>query len=182
MVVSEPNPDDQARLSQLVKNVESHQASIAQEEKAAAGVKRRVKFDYYAVLDFECTCDSDNTGLDHEIIEFPVVFLNTHTLEIDFVFRRFVKPTERPVLTEFCMNLTGITQEQVDAADSLDVVLQEFHDFIGEHNLVLTEAERSNDNPLFTIATDGPWDITRFLKPECSRKVLRFEKYWRRWC
>ena len=50
----------------------------------------------------------------HEIIEFPVVFLNLATLEVDFIFHSFVRPVETFTLTDFCTNLTGITQEQVD--------------------------------------------------------------------
>ncbi|CAL1147066.1 unnamed protein product [Cladocopium goreaui] len=75
-----------------------------------------VKFDYYAVLDFECTCDKGTTErkFRHEIIEFPVVFLNSETLEVDLEFHRYVRPTEKPQLTEFCIELTGIQQSWVD--------------------------------------------------------------------
>jgi hypothetical protein len=34
------------------------------------------------VLDFEATCREDNTGLLHEIIEFPVVLVDGNTLEV----------------------------------------------------------------------------------------------------
>ncbi len=45
-------------------------------EKSAASAQptpatnSKIKYDYYAVVDFECTCQSDNTGWEHEIIEF----------------------------------------------------------------------------------------------------------------
>lgn len=40
-------------------------------------------YDYICIIDFEATCEEGNPAeFIHEIIEFPVVLLNTHTLEI----------------------------------------------------------------------------------------------------
>lgn len=40
-------------------------------------------YDYICIIDFEATCEEGNPPeFIHEIIEFPVVLLNTHTLEI----------------------------------------------------------------------------------------------------
>lgn len=40
-------------------------------------------YDYICVVDFEATCEVDNpSDYHHEIIEFPMVLINTHTLEI----------------------------------------------------------------------------------------------------
>lgn len=40
-------------------------------------------YDYICVVDFEATCEEDNPAdFHHEIIEFPMVLINTHTLEI----------------------------------------------------------------------------------------------------
>jgi 3'-5' exoribonuclease 1 len=40
-------------------------------------------YDYICIIDFEATCEEGNPPeFLHEIIEFPVVLLNTHTLEI----------------------------------------------------------------------------------------------------
>ncbi|XP_031799975.1 3'-5' exoribonuclease 1 isoform X2 [Sarcophilus harrisii] len=45
-------------------------------------------YDYICVIDFEATCEEGNPPeFTHEIIEFPIVLLNTHTLEIDMVDR-----------------------------------------------------------------------------------------------
>ena len=41
-------------------------------------------FDYYAVVDFECTCERGDSWWLHEIIEFPVVLVNTHTRLVEF--------------------------------------------------------------------------------------------------
>ncbi|XP_017592256.1 PREDICTED: 3'-5' exoribonuclease 1 isoform X2 [Corvus brachyrhynchos] len=43
-------------------------------------------YDYICVVDFEATCEEGNPPeFVHEIIEFPVVLVNTRTLEIDIV-------------------------------------------------------------------------------------------------
>nr|XP_040124091.1 3'-5' exoribonuclease 1 isoform X2 [Ictidomys tridecemlineatus] len=45
-------------------------------------------YDYICIIDFEATCEEGNPPeFIHEIIEFPVVLLNTHTLQIDQVDR-----------------------------------------------------------------------------------------------
>lgn len=43
-------------------------------------------------------------------VEFPAVLLNTSTGEIESEFHTYVQPQEHPVLSEFCTELTGITQ------------------------------------------------------------------------
>lgn len=47
-------------------------------------------YDYICIIDFEATCEEGNPPeFIHEIIEFPVVLLNTHTLEIVSVLFHF---------------------------------------------------------------------------------------------
>lgn len=144
------------------------------------------RYDFFAVLDFECTCERDCTckvRFPHEIIEFPVVFLNARSLEIDLEFHRFVRPVERPVLSDFCTELTGITQALVDAADPLDVVISEFEEFLEEHSLVSRRADlgpAGSGKKRFLICTDGPWDICGFFKPEAARKKLGLRGFWDR--
>lgn len=43
-------------------------------------------------------------------VEFPAVLLNTSTGEVESEFRTYVQPQEHPTLSEFCTELTGITQ------------------------------------------------------------------------
>lgn len=50
-------------------------------------------YDYICIIDFEATCEEGNPPeFIHEIIEFPVVLLNTHTLEIvsEFLYFNFI--------------------------------------------------------------------------------------------
>ena len=130
---------------------------------------------YYAVIDFECTCwenykPDDDWGLQHEIIEFPVVFVNSQTLEIDFEFHAYVRPIENPVLSPFCYSLTGIEQAWVDEAEELETVLAKFERFLQEH--AITD---------FTPCTDGPWDFQKFLYSETKRKGLAYPPWALKW-
>lgn len=43
-------------------------------------------------------------------VEFPAVLLNTKTGEVESEFHTYVQPQEHPVLSDFCTELTGITQ------------------------------------------------------------------------
>ena len=45
-------------------------------------------------------------------VEFPAVLLNTSTGEVESEFHSYVQPQERPTLSDFCTELTGITQVQ----------------------------------------------------------------------
>lgn len=44
------------------------------------------------------------------LVEFPAVLLNTSTGEVESEFHTYVQPQEHPTLSEFCTELTGITQ------------------------------------------------------------------------
>jgi 3'-5' exoribonuclease 1 len=115
----------------------------------------------------------------HEIIEFPLVLVDTVNLEPVDEFHAYIRPTEQPVLTHFCKTFTGISQETVDAAVTLEVALEQFAAWLAERQL----GAPGEPGALFTIAlaTDGPWDIVNFLAPECERKGLPFPicaKHW----
>ena len=92
-------------------------------------------FDYICVFDFECTCEDNDTYPKtlnmQEIIEFPIVIIDVKQRAIKSVFQTYVKPTVDPKLTDFCTQLTGITQEQVDAGVSIQDALKQAHRFLG---------------------------------------------------
>ena len=68
-------------------------------------------FDYLVVIDFEATCiGRDNEEFCQEIIQFPAVLVDVKTLSIKDEFCVYVKPVVNPKLSEYCTNLTGITQ------------------------------------------------------------------------
>jgi 3'-5' exoribonuclease 1 len=73
---------------------------------------------HYVVIDLEATCCNDNSfPREHmEIIEIGAVLVDGERLTPVAEHQSFVRPFRRARLTPFCMELTTITQEQVDAA------------------------------------------------------------------
>ncbi|NEO85934.1 MAG: exonuclease domain-containing protein [Spirulina sp. SIO3F2] len=78
------------------------------------------EFDYYLVLDLEATCCDRKTIRRHEmeIIEIGAVMVEAQRLQPIDEFQTFVRPVRHPELTEFCTELTSITQAQVSQAPS----------------------------------------------------------------
>ena len=96
------------------------------------------------VLDFEASCDVSDIRMENrrserqEIIEFPAMILDTTpqgNMEILTTFHRYVRPTISPMLTEFCISLTGIQQSTVDAADTFPTVFADFLSWMRTHGL-----------------------------------------------
>jgi len=65
--------------------------------------------DFLFVIDFECTCENtNNEDYFYEIIEFPIIVIDAKRNIIVDIFHSFVKPVINPILSAFCMSLTGI--------------------------------------------------------------------------
>jgi len=123
-------------------------------------------------VDFEATCDDnvDFQSFPHEIIEFPVVVLNSHTRQVEHTFHSYVRPTERPVLSDFCKRLTGIRQDQVDAAPVLIDVLKKM--FLWLKEIGIFEKK-------FIFVSHGPCDFGKFLSQQCERVGFHLPRYLR---
>jgi inhibitor of KinA sporulation pathway (predicted exonuclease) len=81
---------------------------------------------------------------DREIIQIGAVKIKTtgDMLEVDS-FQRFVRPLKNPILSEYIVNLTGITQEKIEKEGILfPLALSSFVKFIGEHPInILSNGE-----------------------------------------
>jgi inhibitor of KinA sporulation pathway (predicted exonuclease) len=78
------------------------------------------KYDYFLVIDLEATC-CDLKSIPHhemEIIEIGAVMVHGKSLDIVAEYQTFIKPVCHPILTNFCTELTSITQEVVNNAPS----------------------------------------------------------------
>ncbi|XP_071826992.1 3'-5' exoribonuclease 1-like [Apostichopus japonicus] len=131
-------------------------------------------FDYLCVIDFEATCERQNPAdYLHEIIEFPIVLVNTKTRLVEDTLMLFCKPLLNPKLSEFCTSLTNITQVQVDYADTFPVVLETVNRWMKHKEL--------GSKYKFAIVTDGPWDMNLFLRVQCKLSKLKFPSYAKNW-
>ncbi|NXH21240.1 ERI2 exoribonuclease, partial [Bucco capensis] len=146
------------------------------------------RFGYLIVLDFEATCWQDAGRRSPEIIEFPAVLLNTSTGETESEFHTYVQPQEHPILSEFCTELTGITQERVDEGVPLNICLSQFLKWIEkiqkEKRIIFSTDILSNSTSeakACTFVTWTDWDLGVCLHYECKRKQLRKPDIFNSW-
>ena len=89
----------------------------------------------FLCIDLEATCWGRNEKQGRmEIIEIGAVLYRVGQ-GVVAERQQFVRPRERPVLSEFCKTLTGITQEQVDAAPLYPQALEAVLEFAGPEPL-----------------------------------------------
>jgi inhibitor of KinA sporulation pathway (predicted exonuclease) len=111
------------------------------------------KTSYFLIIDLEATCSEDNTVPRHEmeIIEIGAVMLNSVTWEIDAEFQQFIQPVRNPQLTDFCTELTTISQK--DVANALK---------FSEAIALLQEWMRSY--PGYVFCSWGDYDRKQFIQ------------------
>jgi inhibitor of KinA sporulation pathway (predicted exonuclease) len=78
-----------------------------------------MKNEYLTIVDLEATCWDDKLfqRQNSEIIEIGALLLSLNKenyLDIIKEFDVFVKPVKHPVLSDYCKNLTSISQSEVD--------------------------------------------------------------------
>lgn len=117
--------------------------------------------------------------------EFPAILYNLQKRQKESEFREFVKPTERPKLSEFCTNLTGITQDLVDNGNIITEVLNRFHDWLADiltrKKLCLPKTDIDNLNGNIAFVTWSDWDFGVCLKRELTRKSIKKPLYYNNW-
>ncbi|WP_445775232.1 HigA family addiction module antitoxin [Shewanella sp.] len=98
-------------------------------EYTASGLNAlRYQYQYMLVIDVEHTCDANNEIPvdERELIELGAVILCSKTLKVEAAFSSLIKPVKYPILSDFCVSLTGIQQEKVQQADIFPVVFNRF--------------------------------------------------------
>ena len=82
-------------------------------------------FEYICVSNFVFTCSEDRGASlkSREIIEFPIIIVDVQNKCIKSTFTTYVKPEIDPKLTDYCTEVTGITQEQVNGAVDLKTAM-----------------------------------------------------------
>lgn len=129
-------------------------------------------FQYFVVIDFEATCDKERNPHPQEIIEFPSVIVSSVTGQLEACFQTYVRPTCNQLLSDFCRDLTGIQQIQVDRGVTLSEALL-------RHDKWLEKKGIKNTN--FAVVTWSNWDCRVMLESECRFKKIRKPPYFNRW-
>lgn len=127
---------------------------------------------YFVVIDFEATCDKERNPHPQEIIEFPSVIVSSVTGQLEACFQTYVRPTCNQLLSDFCKDLTGIQQIQVDRGVTLGEALL-------RHDKWLEKKGIKNTN--FAVVTWSNWDCRVMLESECRYKKIRKPPYFNRW-
>src|SRR4029077_14624561 len=96
----------------------------------------RISNDYYLIVDLEATCSDIGAVPRHEmeIIEIGAVMQSSRTFEIESEFQTFVRPVRHPELTEFCTELTGIVQTNVEGAPSFEDAIEAMKEWMFAFN------------------------------------------------
>lgn len=112
-------------------------------------------------MDLELTCWKGQSDFKvQEIIEIGAVKLNMSLQKIE-EFDSFIHPIINPQLSQFCQDLTHISQSEVDKSDPFSIVFNRFVLWIGRE-------------PYF-IVTWGDSDINH-LKHECKRHDVQIPR------
>ena len=93
----------------------------------------------FAFVDLEFTCSkkiNDFKDKKHigEILSIGIVITNNKGKVID-TFYQTIKPKYNPILTSFCIDLTHLTQEEIDNSESVMTVLEKATNFVKSHGI-----------------------------------------------
>lgn len=120
----------------------------------------------YVIVDLEATCWENTRRPDRmEIIEIGAVHLASAMGPDTDEFGRFVRPIVEPTLSDFCTQLTSITQAEVDAAEMFPTVFADFLDWIGPEP--------------FVLCSWGAYDLGQF-RTDCQRHQVPFPETFER--
>jgi len=102
-------------------------------------IKDLDKYSNYLIVDLEATCCDKQTipRREMEIIEIGAVMVEAKTLTVVDEFTTFIKPIRNQILTEFCTELTSITQEDVMNAPLYPEALKLFTDWLYQYESFL---------------------------------------------
>lgn len=134
-----------------------------------------LSYDRLIVLDFEATCIKDSVIRPQEIIEFPLVVIDVIKGEIieNQCIQIYIKPIHCPKLSEFCINLTGITQDDVDNAVEFPIAMKLILAFLQEHNFI----NQTN----WTFITCGNWDLEKMLPQQATLSKIKPHSCFKKW-
>lgn len=133
--------------------------------------QRRLR--YLLVMDVEATCDEQLQVYPHEVIELPVILLDLEARKTLAYFHHYVRPTKQPKLSPFCTELTGITQETVDAADTFPEVLGKLTVWLEQQGM-----RDMFDPPLTECSITHP---PQWYPHTSAGKDIRYQRHFRNW-
>ncbi|KAL0413454.1 UNVERIFIED_CONTAM: ERI1 exoribonuclease 2 [Sesamum radiatum] len=104
--------------------------------------------------------------------QITVCPISSITGQLEACFQTYVRPTCNQHLSDFCKDLTGIQQIQVDRGVTLSEALL-------RHDKWLEKKGIKDAN--FAVVTWSDWDCRVMLESECRYKNIRKPPYFNRW-
>jgi len=94
------------------------------------------RYDYFLIVDLEATCCDQQSipRREMETIEIGAVIVDINTLDTVDEFTTFIKPVRNPILTQFCTDLTSITQTDVDQALKYPQAVEAFKSWLYKYD------------------------------------------------
>lgn len=118
--------------------------------------------------------------------EFGAVLVNLRSGAIESEFHEYVRPTNHPHLSNYCVNLTRISQQLIDRQQRFPVVYQKFINWLNEMRTTkqlrfATPNNRSANHANTTFCSWTNWDLGTFFLWDCTRHGIRRPDYLRAW-
>lgn len=107
--------------------------------------------------------------------EFAALLLNTESGLVESLFHQYVRPTQFPELSEYCVRATDITQAFIDRQEPFDGIYNKFlcwlRQNIVKRNLIFATPQNLNSSNGLnaTFCTWSDWDLGHYLYRECVR-------------
>lgn len=120
-------------------------------------------------------------------VEIGAVLLNMRSGEIESEFHEYVRPTQRPILSEYCVNLTGITQDLISRQWPFPVAYQRFSAWLTSITNMkqLKFATPSNRDAMggtnITFCTWTNYDLNHFFRLDCKRHGINPDYHFKAW-
>lgn len=91
---------------------------------------------HIAVIDAKTTLSREMEA--QEIIKIEIVVCEILIEQLNIVNSKswYVKPTSFPILTDFCIRMTGIEQKEIDHAKKVYEVISELDEYLLKHKIV----------------------------------------------
>ena len=117
-------------------------------------------YQYILVVDLEATCSDRKEIPRHEmeIIEIGAVMVETAELKPVDEWQTFIKPVRHPELTQYCKQLTSITQQQVKGAPLYPKAIASFQKWLSEYDS-------------YVFGSWGDYDRKQFIKDSKYHKL-----------
>jgi len=131
----------------------------------------------FAVIDIEATCQESNKDFTMETIEIGAVILDDKFNKIA-EYDSFIKPKLNPVLSDFCKQLTSITQDDVDKARSFPEVWKELTQVFNKEDVIMCSWGAYDRNQLIADLllhgiTEAPFWSQHVNLKEVFREVMK---------